>query len=641
MNIETHKIYRARPGDLERVENLLLINPGNPMIVLALQFDQISGYTGGVFLNNDALTLEDIAREIDACEIADREVPYPVIEVEFPEKIILDSIHAKDPEPAIIGEPQEHDASHLFPAVLDILGCGVKPAHLPLIGTPVYDWLDFLSQGDRDARAQAMQAFPHFHEDLLKDVDIQNAIDDRQPLLPLIAKKYNLSPQSARRLGVIEAGIGKAIAQDGRLTGSCFSPSNIPMLCKAVSWIRNDQMPETETDILAMTALFRAYSAFKTTNGADDTLPKRFNSTIKADQWATAHTFFRKEFLSQEMRGFLEDLSNKISTAITSEAIRNSGVDLEALQDISRQVWEKKKITDAEHDVLVDFMKAIASTAGYRPPLAIRMAISRHLACEFTPKEMREACVRWHHIRQTLEDQIMTSPVNITWSPLKGRVELGDVTARELHGSAMLKAQGATEKHCVGGYASRILAGTSEKGDLIFSLEQNDRILSTLHLEVTSPSYLKSFEVNIIEHKSTRNSRPCEVARAAAAHLEAALSDVPFKEMRTYLRGVEKNSDNIRDKLAGSVTMFGGNFFNPDLPEEIVETYRPVMPRKLKGLSVNSLDLGITRTLKDMGMTDQLAARLRQIGSLREKLNSIAPAEPHHSKDCAGTAPSI
>ena len=176
----------------------------------------------------------------------------------------------------------------------------------------------------------------------------------------------------------------------------------------------------------------------------------------------------------------------------------------------------------------------------------------------FKVKELLDWSDRYHRNIAQYEDRLDFISINRDWPGMLGTIDLGNgCRARELTSSVALKAQGRAEDHCVGGYVSTILDLDDHSGGqavMVFSLEQNDRISSTVEimcfLECSAEDEYKQNEckqkqigqekkyclrTQICQNKARSNKPPSCMAGDLAKQVAARLQQAGPETFRAYL----------------------------------------------------------------------------------------------------------
>ena len=153
---------------------------------------------------------------------------------------------------------------------------------------------------------------------------------------------------------------------------------------------------------------------------------------------------------------------------------------------------------------------------------------------------------RYHRNIARYEDRLDLNSIEQDWPGMLGTVDLDNgCIARELTSSKALKIQGRAEDHCVGGYVSTILNSQNHsrgRATMIFSIEQNDRILSTAKIncfmefpESGNPGQLCT---QVCQNKARNNTSPNPMAEALTEQVAVRLQQAGPEAFQTYLDGL-------------------------------------------------------------------------------------------------------
>ena len=177
----------------------------------------------------------------------------------------------------------------------------------------------------------------------------------------------------------------------------------------------------------------------------------------------------------------------------------------------------------------------------------INMAKKEICNC-FKIGELLDWSDRYHRNIARYEDRLDIISIDQDWSGMLGTIDLGDgCIARELTSSRELKEQGRVENHCVGGYVSRILVSmehSNGQATMIFSLEQDDRILGTAEITCfREDAILDEFgqmgkdhlRAHVKQNLAYNNADPCPMAEKLAEQVVVRLQQVGVDSFRTYL----------------------------------------------------------------------------------------------------------
>lgn len=610
------------------------------MTFLYVGFQTDLGFSGGLLVDTARRPLADCAREIDRAVAAGDRPPFRPIADEIPPALL--STVLLDPSNATV---TGYDPDQMA-ALKSMISGRVPGPGLALItrkvlksDAPLIDWVNYLSCGDREARIQALRAVPLHTGPLLTDPEFRELVDKRAPLTPLIAQKGNLNPTQMRRYAQIETRFAEILARslegqaplsrDPLATSQGISTPVIRMgsdglrhlAMRAARILRADQIPSTPAEMVDMLTYVSESDRIRRDLSLGEGPFRRHLSRVSpaaAEEgvWGAACGHLQAQLPIQETADYLRSLSTVLVTGVLISRIRTRPeVDFDRLGAAARVLREKGSPDQADGALLGAYVQRL-SNEEYRLTKARNQMIAL-IGEGHSLKSLREAQVRWHHVRQTYQNEVMTGRDPLTWTPLIGEADLDGIRAVELTSSAALDRQGTLERHCVGGYTGTVMGATSSGASLIFSLERGEEILSTIEMTVTqSPWDPKSLQWKITQNKAARNAEPVPEAIAAGKRLLEVLGDLPKKQIRGYLSGIQSNVTQVRDTLALTTTRYGGDVVNPDLPERVMTAYEEVLPKTLKGLGPDALLGELSRLMGEEagklfdGVTDRVIKAL-------------------------------
>ena len=627
-------------AELTGFEELLLLTGRNPMTALYVGYRSDTGFDGGLLVNPQRADLSVLAGEIDQAAAKGGRPPFRPIAAGIPPQILVRAVLSPEDEAETGYAPQQIEI--LSRMIRDRLPEGA----LAYLTRPVLrlteerrasliDQVNFLSCGDRGARLQALRAVPLHAGQILRDPAFRDLIDQRAPLTPLIAERGGLSPAEMRRYAQLEARMAAILtrALDGAepLTRTpAVKPGGFgaPLLrvdaetvrdiaLKAAKRLRADQLPSSPEDAIDLLTYVSEAERLRSVLTLGEGPFRRHISrvppaTAREGAWGAACLHLKAQLPERETSDYLRSLSAALVTGLLISRIRERPeIEFDRLSRAAHALREKADPDPGDAAPLAAYVQELSSGEHRLGP--IRTDMTKLIGEGHTIKSLREAQVRWHHVRQTFENEVMTSREPLSWSPLLGELDLDGVRAVELTSSAALDRQGRIERHCVGGYTGVVMGATSERASLIFSLEREDRILSTIELTVTrSPWDPKTISWKISQNKAAGNAEPDDLALQAGMRLREALADLPKRHVRDYLTGIRTNATQIRDQLALVTTRCGGDVVNPDLPERVLAAYAEVLPKTLRGIDPSGLmgELSRVAGADVTGRIDAIADRI-------------------------------
>lgn len=606
----TEKTLHLRKPDLTGTEELLLLRGANPMSFVAIWYDPATGYDGGLYVDPDGLPLTEIAARLELAGWSDgaNRLFVPMVKGP-PGNLVLAAIR---PEVNLGGysSEQRSELSRMLLSRLPEGGLQVLNRSVLFVDVEPIIWINHLSCGDREARLQALISVPLQTDRLLLDPEFQDRVDRRAPLTDLIAERSSLSAAETRRYAKIEAQLSKALARvaEGReplerepdLKPLRYGTPTLRMRAtdlravavRAAKRLRADQVPDTPEETVDMLTYVRESDRIRDgLNLSEAPFLRHLRRVPPASAgegvWARAGKNLQGQVNEQETSDYLGTLSRTMVTAILIDRVRDR-IDMGRLARAARRLREKAEpeMTEALH--LRGFVDGL--TRERNAMRSVQGAMVRLIGEGHSLKSLREAQVRWHHVQQTLEMGVMSPGSELSWSPLIGEVGFGPVRAVELTSSAALERQGRRESHCVGGYTGTVMGATSERASLIFSLERDGEVLSTVEMSASiNPWDKREIRWKVLQNKAARNADPGPEAEAAAEALREHLATLPKKRVRAYLSGIAANATQLRDGLAKLTAELGGDVVSRDLPEQALTTYAEVMPKTLRGLGPDAL----------------------------------------------------
>ena len=416
------------------------------------------------------------------------------------------------------------------------------------------------------ARQQAIRAYPALANQLY--YLFSNTIDAREPLSPIIARHYNTSERKLKRIqGLTREYIDVNLEDPEQRINDIF---NLP----------DHTVPKNQQQFRQLNVI------------------KEFGRGI----WDLG--------LSQTMRRLSEDgnlwqLANRMDQTSADNILDSVNFLVRKLL-VPIQI-NKISIVQESEDYYKTWIYEMIPQA------------RKQVLAYFSVRELLDLDQRYHRNIARYEDRLDIITVNRDWPGMLGTIDLGNgCIARELTSSKALKIQGRAEDHCVGGYVSRVLSSKDHymgRATMIFSIEQDDRILSTaeincfrefpesdnpeqLHTEVyqnnarsiiaesDNPGQLRT---EVCQNKARSNTTPSRVAEDFAKQVTARVQQAGPNAFQTYLDGLHESrveQDRISG-LAHYITECGLDPHNRAHLEIAWENLKPALPRRFRG---NDLD---------------------------------------------------
>lgn len=241
--------------------------------------------------------------------------------------------------------------------------------------------------------------------------------------------------------------------------------------------------------------------------------------------------------------------------------------------------------------------------------LGMEKLCARHLL-SLNPSELADNVERWHRNLGTYNDELDLAAPKISWTGFLGTVPVGKVHARELLSVSELKSQGAAENHCVGGYLNSVL-GQSWRGghSLIFSLEKDDKVLSTIEIQVIAREEQGKavFEVHIQQNHAKRNTAPTKEAQKAGEALAGQIRKSLNKEKwSAYLTGIEgaQRISQEADNLSPTAKHIGYDPSDDVAFARAWELMSNLLPRKVRKAGPDGMTADIREFLSTFNFDD-------------------------------------
>ena len=235
----------------------------------------------------------------------------------------------------------------------------------------------------------------------------------------------------------------------------------------------------------------------------------------------------------------------------------------------------------------------------------------------FSIRELLDLDQRYHRNIARYEDRLDIVTMERNWSGMLGTIDLDNgYRARELTSSKTLKVQGRTENHCVGGYVSKILSSrdhSSGQATMIFSIEQDDQILSTAEIncfrefpESDNPEQLRTkicqnnahstivesdnpgqLWTEVSQNSAHSNTSPSDMAETLAKQVAARVQQAGPKAFQTYLDGLHESRMEQEDRFSGlalayHTTECGLDPHNRAHLEIAWENLKPALPKRFR-----------------------------------------------------------
>ena len=161
----------------------------------------------------------------------------------------------------------------------------------------------------------------------------------------------------------------------------------------------------------------------------------------------------------------------------------------------------------------------------------------------------------------------------------------------------------------MGSYLPQILAANENAVPVIFSLERDGDILSTL--EVRRAPFGGGWCWENVQNKARRNANPSQTAQSAATATIGALNALPGSQVEDYLEALTQARE--QDRTLRILQGWGANRFLARTPQAILDLHRELLPKALRDLDARGwLDRVTARCPEDQGILAWTAQHLAE-----------------------------
>ena len=265
----------------------------------------------------------------------------------------------------------------------------------------------------------------------------------------------------------------------------------------------------------------------------------------------------------------------------------------------------------------------------------------------FKFRELLDWSDRYHRNIARYEDRLDIIIVNRDWPGMLGTIDLGNgCIVRELTSAVELKAQGRAEDHCVGGYVSRVLDREDHvKGQatLIFSLEQNDRILSTVEIrcfrEHSASNECRqmrkeTLRAHVVQNLAYSNASPCCMALELAKQVVTRVQQAGPETFRTYLDGLLHEARVKQDRISEFehyIVECGLDPHNRTHLEIVWNELGPTLPQRFRKNGFNAfITHGLSRATCRNSSPEMQSCHQNHMIHSQEQLDMQSERSPEH-----------
>lgn len=579
-------------------------------VVQIFGFAKEYGLTGATMVRKNGVALSDVVERYsqsldleDPGSIGDSEIQLAktvVHEGLLAPAISKDGITENDADKAIVSALKGFLPKIMSQKAFDLLSV-LPPAVVVVNGQPQGEAfapnIAYLTGGNPTARLQALSSNLGLRDLLLSNAHIREGIDNRAQLNEMVTEHYGFTKTQFNAFRKICKSVSTYLkdydAHDSQYTTTWMADTDT--LAQTARLVRPDQVPSDWRSTNDMIFKVKGLKAFVGSLNLGQSFLKRTIRPIKPDEWTEALPGVEQGRYSFDkgLSDYIGATANLMSSAIILDELLRQSPDL-----LAGAASSASRLISGE-DLSEDETATLSEPTSFFNRKEIKQLhrilgeqLSEVFASHANMKELRERATRWHHINQLLDSQVVSEGMDIYWSPLAGEIDLDDVLAVEKTSSKSLAEQGKAENHCVGSYVNVVLSPPYGAVKSIFSLEDKAGILSTIEVQI-SKSYddkgKSRLVVQNIQHQAHSNTPPSAKAERAAIGLIEAINKMPQEHLKTYFESIQNNSHNLRQKVSQTIGAWKGNVYDEGFTQTALEVFDEVLPRKLRGQSIQSL----------------------------------------------------
>lgn len=484
--------------------------------------------------------------------------------------------------------------------------------------------LNYHLQGDREARLQIVQAFPSFRRDLYtaeKGSKVLALIDARKSPASEFRRLHGLDEIGFRTVRRIQAIQSRAIADGVDGAWNIIAHGTIRDIPKIVT--PNHAVADVK-DVASIAAALRSFSMLNY-GPVPQALKIRTFRGAAISKWPSV----LKEIdgVPRSAYDFSSMMGVALESAITTGIARK--IAPEALASCAEVIPRFVKgediadTSDASVQAVEGYCDALRTAGIARSSL--RSTCTSIVAEHVSLKRFREYAERWHHRQSAMREKAMTVPSEVNWEPMVGQVSLGSLSARELRSNRDLEAQGRVQNNCVGGYTDVLIKSTDDKVELIFSIEDDQEVHSTIRVVGDRRHRRTGYDLRVGEHSAHSNKAPSPLARRAAEDLLEHLQTVSPDVVSDYGRRMTR-TEGLPTMISRVMEDSRANVFDASAPETLLDAYESVTPRQLRAWTVDDW----TAAARAAGMQAEIKALERSFARLEEKTLHLKEKEADH-----------
>lgn len=519
-------------------------------------------------------------------------------------------------EQEVPGEVRDFFTRHVPKAVFE---AALVPSEVPFNRV-----LNYHLQGDREARLQIVRALPALRADFHKadeGSEILRLVDARQSPAIELQRRHELDDAGFKAVRRLQAIQSRAIAEGDATAWKAVQNNLIRDVPKILT-------PNHDvTDMNDVRTVARALRSI----AMGDFGPVPLQLKLRAFRGSAISEWPRILDAIKDIPHSARDFTTMVGviaeTVITTGIARKRAPEslLVSAEVIPRIVNGEQldQLDDNRIDTAEGFCDAIQATRSSRGE--VRQACEKIIAGNFSLKRFKEFSERWHHQQASMREKAMSVPAELKWDPLVGNIPVAGLNARELRSNRDLEAQGVAQNNCVGGYTDVLIKSNRSKVELIFSLETEASVASTIRVEGRPTGRRGAYEWRVGEHSAHSNNRPSPAALRAANELIEFLHSLPAETVADYGRRMAR-AEGLPAKISRVMEDSRANVFDPDTPETLLAAYASVLPRQLRGWTADDW----TRAAAAAGCTGAINRVEAQFVSLEEKTMKMKQEEIDH-----------
>lgn len=428
-----------------------------------------------------------------------------------------------------------------------------------------------LSSGDVEARRQVLRSLPLLTDTILNNKHFLRHVDDRLPIMEAFQNDevFGLSKTEAIHL----LNIFKLIKPSMKMNNISLSEA-----LGITKLIRKGESIKTITDV------HNAFAGWRMSNTKYlYTIPNKHLDMIVKDKPLCEWGEIEKKLMemSSSLGDYKKYVGNTIYNGIFDEILTKRAPTTRNLAQLGfEKVMQNVSPTKYEISALRKVLSVFSATRNSR-----NSAIENiwETVCDSVSlKRLGELDQRWHHQQGVLRERSERITEDFSWKPFVGMIDAGEgYRAREMSSNSDLKTQGRKEQHCVGGYTNVITSVSDDQITLIFSIEKDEQILSTVELELSPREGVK-----IKQHSAKNNTKPSSIACNVSDILAKILEPLIKIRMKDYVRDMENNSAELKRELLECINRQGVNIFEAGVAVQSYTESLPVLPAALRSMSL-------------------------------------------------------